>query len=132
MDCDEAQQEELDALICIYDDIWVTKRDKGYVVHAPVRYADGTAAFICQLHANYPQDPIRAAEDIQIEGVPPELEATVLAMLDLKGLVASDSVEYERSGDPVLFDMIVEVIVPLSRRLIPQSSQLNCRCSTGA
>lgn len=86
------------------------------VLYAPVPYADGAATFICKLPTDYPVEPVRA-DGIEIEGIQPELESTLLAILQLQGLVYCESVEYHRSGDPILFDLISAIREALAWQL---------------
>ena len=103
----QSQDEELEALRCIHDDIWITTYASNTYVHVPVLYADGEARLILKLPENYPADPI-APSDVEIEGVSSDMKSMLLAMLQLNGLIAEGST-YDRSGESVLYDIILEV-----------------------
>lgn len=104
-DAVKAQQEEIENLRCIYEEIWTTEEGSKLALYAPIPYPDGAAIFTCKLPTNYPVEPPRP-DDIAIEGVPRELESTLLAMLQLQGLIQCENVAFDRSGEPILFDII--------------------------
>jgi len=116
MEQTQLQQEELENLRCIYEDVWTIEEGENLVLYAPVTCTDGAATFICKLPTDYPAVPVRQ-EGIQIEGVSHELEATLIDMLELQGLLGCEHTTYDRSGDPILFDLISAIREALAWRV---------------
>eukprot|EP00746_Dinoflagellata_sp_MGD_P121297 gnl/MRDRNA2_/MRDRNA2_56512_c0_seq1.p1 gnl/MRDRNA2_/MRDRNA2_56512_c0~~gnl/MRDRNA2_/MRDRNA2_56512_c0_seq1.p1 ORF type:complete len:309 (-),score=72.52 gnl/MRDRNA2_/MRDRNA2_56512_c0_seq1:63-989(-) len=112
---DQSLQEELKTLLDIYEDIFTVDEGSDLTLHAPVPYAEGSATFICKLPGAYPMEPIRP-DAVSIEGVPHDVESTILAMLELQGLTGW-SQAHDRLGDPILFDLISEVRTALAWQL---------------
>lgn len=121
-DSSQLLKEELANLLDIYEDLFTVEEGSHLVLHAPVPYADAAATFICTLPARYPMEPVKP-DAVRIEGVSHELESTLVAMLELQGLVCYKDEVYDRSGDPILFDLISEVRTALAWELTEEEMQ---------
>lgn len=115
-------REELNNLLEIYEDLFTVEDGSNLILHAPVPYAEGAATFICKVPTNYPTEPVRT-EAVKIEGVPQELQSTLVAMLELQGLICCENETYDRAGDPILFDLISEVRTALAWELTEEEME---------